>query len=159
MIHQTAPAQVTALAVWLSPLEDLPLECDGLTRVMSILLCRERVAHTVMVGGLAVEGHGVIPHHWWIALGGDLDGWLVDYRARMWLGPSPTVPHGLHCPAAEVTYDGTSVEIACNPTVLSIFAVTTGDSRLKSYPPLILAAGQIGERQAEHHFSGFELSR
>jgi len=139
MTSQTALTRVGALMAWLAPLDDLPLECDGLTRVVSILLCRERVAHTVLEGKLAVEGHGAIPHHWWIALGDELDGWLVDYRARMWLGQSSTVPHGVHCSPAEATYDGTAVEVVYSPTLLSIFALTTGDARLISYPPLVSA--------------------
>ena len=85
----------------LSRADALPLECDGLTRVLSTLMQRDGVEHRVCVGELDVENVGTIPYHWWIALP---DGTHCDFRARMWLGESPGVPHGVFSPAVSQRY-------------------------------------------------------
>ena len=78
--------------------DDLPLECDGLTRVLHTVLARHGVRHDVMTGYVKVLGtedpktgkSTGIPLHYWIQLA---DGRLMDYRARMWLDDS--APHGV----------------------------------------------------------------
>jgi hypothetical protein len=67
-------------------------ECDGMPRVLSTLMQRDRLEHRVFVGRLDVEDCGAIPTHWWIELP---DGRICDLRARMWLGGSAIAPHGL----------------------------------------------------------------
>lgn len=49
---------VDVLAKWLAPLDQLPLECDGLSRVISALFVRESIAHRVLAGSVAIA-HGV----------------------------------------------------------------------------------------------------
>ena len=80
------------LSQWLSPLESASLECDGFTLVASMLLEREGVPHQRRLGRVTVEGVGDIAHHYWIEL---RDGRLCDFKARMWLGDDPGVPHGV----------------------------------------------------------------
>lgn len=92
---------MTGVGAWLDALDSAPLECDGMTRVISTLMQRDDVAHRVLVGRLEVEGCGVIPTHWWIEL---LDGRTCDLRARMWLGGSGLVPHGLFVASAGQRY-------------------------------------------------------
>lgn len=89
------------LEQWLAQLDQLPLECDGLTRCISTLMQRDGIEHRVLVGSLAITGVGSIPHHWWIAMP---DGTLCDFRARMWLGDDASVPHGLFVPEAHHAY-------------------------------------------------------
>lgn len=89
------------LQQWLAPLERLPLECDGMTQVVSTLLAREGIAHRAVVGSLAVAGVGTIALHWWIELA---DGWLCDLRARCWLGDDARVPHGVFEPGTAALY-------------------------------------------------------
>ena len=98
---------------WLRPADALPLECDGLTRVLSALLRREGIAHDSMAGQLLVQGVGTIPLHHWIRL---QDGRVIDFRARMWLGKgSPSVPHGIFTPAGVHAYEGKAVDFAADP--------------------------------------------
>lgn len=80
------------LQQWLSPLDGLPLECDGLTRVISTLLTREGIEHRALSGAVTIDGVGRIGFHWWIELA---DGALCDFRSRMWIGDDERVPHGL----------------------------------------------------------------
>lgn len=75
-----------------SVLDLLPLECDGLTRLISTLLQRDMVDHRVYIGSVDIDGVGGISYHWWIALH---DGRFLDFRLRMWLGSDPCVPHGM----------------------------------------------------------------
>lgn len=90
-----------SLSLWLDSLDSLSLECDGLTRVISALLLRESIDHQVHIGSLEVAAVGTIPHHWWINLP---EGFICDYRARMWLGDGPAVPHGFVLPGSGVQY-------------------------------------------------------
>lgn len=97
------------------------LECDGLTRVLHTVLARRREPHVVKVGAItnSLTGCGFAPH-WWIELP---DGQVVDYRARMWLGP--TAPHGIFEPATtRVIYEGEPVEVDVLPDFL--FQILTG---------------------------------
>lgn len=77
----------------LHPLDErcIMLECDGLTRIISYILQIANVDHLVEIGSLHTKTGGAIPH-FWIKLH---DGYIIDYRARMWLGNDPKVPHGI----------------------------------------------------------------
>lgn len=110
---------------WLAQFDRLPLECDGLTRCISTLMQREGIEHRVLVGSLAIPGVGTIPHHWWIALPDDR---LCDFRARMWLGDDPSVPHGLFIPEAHHAYL-TADELQPEQVMLktSLFAILAGE--------------------------------
>lgn len=79
------------IAQWLAQLDHLPLECDGMTNIISTLLHREGIKHQVCIGSLTIPA-GTIPLHYWITL----DKEIIDFRARMWLGP--TAPHGIFLP-------------------------------------------------------------
>lgn len=72
------------------------LECDGMTRVVSYVLRQHGVAHEACFGTLEIKAGSPklrkIDPHWWIDLGGE---WIIDYRARMWLGKDKRVPHGV----------------------------------------------------------------
>jgi len=70
---------------------ELPLECDGLTRVLIYVLNQMRVKHSVYVGTILYGGKKMTPH-FWIKL---QDGRIIDYRARMWLGDQKEIPHGV----------------------------------------------------------------
>lgn len=121
------------LASWLNAVDKLPLECDGMTRVVSALLTREDIAHQVNIGRLDVTGQGVIPLHWWISLA---DGLICDYRARMWLGTDAAVPHGVFHPAGHCRYQSSEV---CPPQAIAlpadILSLMSGMD-IKTYPRL-----------------------
>lgn len=99
------PEAIAARALQL--LDGLPLECDGLTRALSLLLMREGSKHVIHIGALQVEGVGRIGLHWWIVLPG---GQICDARARMWLGEDPRVPHGVFEPRVGLQYDSRAVQ-------------------------------------------------
>lgn len=89
----------TAIESWLQPLEHLQLECDGLTRVIAMLLTRASIKHTVFMGKL--QDNNRPPYsgdfsilHFWISLS---DGAVIDFRARAWFGSD--APHGVFMPA------------------------------------------------------------
>lgn len=133
----TAKRVVTVdLARWLEEagVDRLPLECDGLTRCISMLMQREGIEHRVHTGSLSVAGIGRTPLHWWIALP---DGRLCDYRARMWLGASDAVPHGVFAPQLRHDYLVHSVrqaaEVALHPVVFAILA----ERDLDSFPAVV----------------------
>lgn len=120
------------IARWLAPVDALPLYCDGISQVVSVLLMREGIASTTCIGALTVRGAGDIPRHWWVRLEGPLAGWFIDFRARMWLGNAPVVPHGLHQPTAAHYYDERAiVGLASQSTYESL----TGRP-LADFPPL-----------------------
>lgn len=114
---------MTTLAALLAPVDSLPLECDGLTRVISTLFQRDGIPHGVNIGALSVAGVGTIPHHWWIALP---NGQVCDYRARMWLGKTEQVPHGIFAPdlchvySVSTTVDPSAVRLS--ETIFEILA-------------------------------------
>lgn len=117
---------VATLAERLASVDALALECDGLTRVISTLMQRDGIAHQVCVGSLTISDVGMIPLHWWIVLS---DGRICDYRARMWLGQSVEVPHGLFVPCQKQLYTiSNMVEPADIRLSEALFNVLTGMS-------------------------------
>jgi hypothetical protein len=119
---------------WLELLDEMPLECDGLTRVASLLLSRQLIRHSIHVGQLDVTSVGRIPLHFWIELE---DGRTLDLRARMWLNHSATAHHGLGNPDANNLYrsEGT-IDPAEIPDIL--FPILTG-STIEKFPFLNLS--------------------
>lgn len=117
------------IANWLEmAVSALPVECDGMTRIISALLHRASVAHAVVKGklidkgGKQSEGGREVLHHWIVLA----DGSIIDVRARMWFGAS--APHGVFFPdqAAPFEYRGTPAVEPCKPSfaVLNIMADT-----------------------------------
>jgi hypothetical protein len=105
----------------LSEYDSCQLECDGLTRVLHTVLARENIEHTCMVGSLTDTKHARnVPLHFWIGLP---DGKIIDYRARMWLGDDPSVPHGIFYPNEypEYVYQGSTLEL--EPLSPSLFNI------------------------------------
>ncbi len=90
------------------------LECDGLTRVISMILYRSNIPHYISIGKIKSE-FGVIPH-FWITLD---DGFFIDYRAKLWLKNENNVPHGIFKDYDEsvMNYKGINV----NPDKNSVF--------------------------------------
>ncbi|MFN9475141.1 hypothetical protein [Acidovorax sp.] len=117
------------LPLLLSRLDPLPLECDGMTRVLSTLLARDEIPHHVVVGSLTVNGAGSIDLHWWIEL---LDGRVCDLRARMWLGTEDRVPHGCFLPEGQQQYEARSV-LEAQALHPGIFAILAG-APMESFP-------------------------
>ncbi len=98
-----------ALKSLLDQYDVAPLECDGLTRVLHTILARAGIAHLVRVGRLlyTVEPKEINPHLWI-----EVETYLIDYRARMWLGNDETIPHGIVEPEQypQVEYTGEAID-------------------------------------------------
>lgn len=101
-------SRAQALQAWLSEIDSLPLECDGLTRVAATLLRRDGIAHQVYMGALYVADVGRIEPHFWVQFP---EGLVCDFRARMWLGQADAVPHGIFMPSQQHHYEP-AVELA-----------------------------------------------
>lgn len=106
----------------LSDLDSAGVECDGMARLITTRLQEHNVDHQVMVGSVALND-AVIPLHYWVMVG-EL---TVDYRARMWLGDSPLVPHGVfRQDACAARYTGSAVQMdALPPAVVSMLMIPT----------------------------------
>lgn len=84
------------LELALLPLEDAPVECDGMSYLISAALASADITHSLYAGCLidGLKGDTVLPHVW---IGIECrDGTaIIDFRARMWLGDVDDVPHGV----------------------------------------------------------------
>jgi len=90
------------------PYINLPLECDGLTRVISYILDKNNIKHKTCIGLISNKKDREVDH-FWIEL---QDGRYIDYKARMWLGDNETVPHGIFNPS-----DYKETEYICNKKI------------------------------------------
>lgn len=101
----------------LDPLDHAAVECDGMARLVCTVLAEHGIEHTAFVGELRLNERVVRPHYW-IEVGE----FLIDYRARMWLGEGGEVPHGV-CLKSELSaqYQGESCDIAPMPPALFRF--------------------------------------
>lgn len=104
----------------LSYLDAAPVECDGMARLITTELQKRQIDHQVMVGTVTLNGN-VIPLHYWVMVG-DL---TVDYRARIWLGESDLVPHGIfRQDTCAARYQGEPIEMAAlSPAVVAIMTM------------------------------------
>lgn len=88
----------------------LPLECDGMTRVVTFLLTQAKVPHAVKTGYVKKGTDDGIDPHFWVELP---DGKIIDYRLQMWLGDAPQIPHGIFNPKdfPAVEYAGRTIAL------------------------------------------------
>lgn len=133
---------------WLEKLQDTPLECDGMTRVMSTLMQASNIDHCIEIGSLEVQGAGVIPLHWWIRLP---ENRIVDLRARMWLGDGMRVPNGVFEPGQGVIYAShTIVEAASVKLSPALFWLLSGQ-RMEGFE--ILEADDLLDQADGRHWA------
>ena len=102
----------------IKPYQNLPLECDGMTRVITYLLSRAGVPHKTMLGTISVKGMGEFTPHYWIEL---VDGSIVDYKSRMWFSDNASIPQGVFDPkGSPVSYHGRPVEMGINQFIFDV---------------------------------------
>ncbi|MGF1939128.1 MAG: hypothetical protein RM347_033060 [Nostoc sp. ChiQUE02] len=94
---------IEQLRVELDVWDNSPTECDGHSRVISTLLFKKDIKHTIWCGFFQWIGHGQVSPHYWIELP-ECD-CIIDYRARMWCANMDNpqlinieVPHGIFNP-------------------------------------------------------------
>lgn len=103
------------LEALLSHLDDKPVECDGMSSLVATLLHRNGIAYQGMCGQIVPKQLGSPIPHVWVEVG-EL---VVDFRARMWMGDLPDVPHGVFLKADHPDlYRGNPVEIEPLPDFL-----------------------------------------
>ena len=92
-VHTLQMRYIFTMKELLDQYDECPLECDGLTRVLTTVLTQEGIGHTCFVGSVVNTRTNTGSNlHLWVELA---DGWTVDYRARMWMGESKDIPHGI----------------------------------------------------------------
>jgi len=108
----------------IEPYSNLPLECDGMTRVITYLLTRAGISHQVMQGSVTVAGKGTFPLHYWVELP---DGKVIDYRSRMWFEDDPSIPEGVFDPTGtNIHYSGRTVDMAVDDFIFRALTETRG---------------------------------
>lgn len=115
-------------------LDDAPVECDGMTYALSLLLTDAGIPHHAYCGYVRdSRRQAVVSPHCWIALD---SGDILDLRLRMWLGDHDEIPHGvvLVRDQAWLEYRGHRIDGA--PLSRSILSVMTdGRSDQVRLPP------------------------
>lgn len=81
----------TELEVALLPLADINAECFELSWVLHEELTRTGYLVTGHSGYVKAAAGDVVAPHFWLSV----DGYIVDFRLRMWLGDEDFVPHGI----------------------------------------------------------------
>lgn len=66
------------------------VECDGMTRLISMMFDREGIDYTIHRGAVISPGNKKLGVHYWIELD---NGDICDLRCRMWFGED--APHGI----------------------------------------------------------------
>ena len=120
--------QIDVIRELLDPYDSTPTECDGLTQLCSTVLKKQGISHQPMAGILSYK-KSTVPIHLWINLP---DGFRIDYRARMWLGQSETIPHGIFKPSdyPVVIYEGEPIELEpLSQVVFDVLCLDVSDFR------------------------------
>jgi hypothetical protein len=99
--------------------ENAPLECDGLTKVISTALYNNGINSYKCYLGEVKFGRKKMSPHMWI----EIDGIIIDYRTRMWLGESEEVGHGVFFPEEfpKTKYDGVEIPTEILPKYIFDF--------------------------------------
>ena len=100
------------------PYAKLPLECDGMTKVISYLLHQNKIPHKTFIGSIWVKRKGTFSPHYWIRLKSEM---VVDYRSRMWFKGDKDIPEGVFRPERKVVvYAGGEVQLRPNKSIFKI---------------------------------------
>lgn len=75
----------------LNHLDKSPVECDGMSSLVATVLSKNNIDYKGMCGQIIPKGAGTPIPHVWIEVGE----WVIDFRARMWLGTDSSIPHGV----------------------------------------------------------------
>lgn len=102
------------LEALVADLHDAPVECDGITRLVVTRMADAGIAHQAYLGELTTPV-GRIDLHYWVRVAG----WVIDLRARMWLGDQAGVPNGVVEDRGNPwVYEGRPVEVSPVPPAL-----------------------------------------
>jgi hypothetical protein len=119
----------------LDPFDSTATECDGMTNLCHTILLQNNIDHQPMKG-LLIYQEAVVSHVW-IDLSCDHSVALcnrIDYRARMWLGNSEEIPHGIFNPSLfpDVNYQGNPFYLKpLHPVIFDVLASTKLEEKIK----------------------------
>ncbi|OHC62148.1 MULTISPECIES: hypothetical protein [unclassified Pseudomonas] len=112
------PITAAVLDRLLESLDSAPVECDGMCRLVATRLAQAGIPYQGMLGQLLVAGRAVSPHYW-IEVGI----YRVDYRARMWLGTDPEIPHGVFPLDGRPSAQYTGIRVQIDPLPPSVYEI------------------------------------
>jgi len=95
-------------------LDSLPLECDGLSRVISHILKKNNITHQTLIGSITIKNEKFCPHYWI-----KINNIIIDYRLKLWFGNHPNIPHGIFYLKnyKNIKYNGIQTDISINDTI------------------------------------------
>lgn len=138
-------ARLTFLEAVLAQKDKPDLECDGFSRLAHTMLTLMEVPHSCHLGALAGPDQVVRPHFWLSLLGH-----VVDFKARMWLGPE--APHGIFVPSAPYEYrDDMEMEMGGLSPV--VFGFLSGEELHEVLPKTREVPASINEGVREESFA------
>ena len=100
----------------LDPYDSSQTECDGMVRICCTVLAQHGIEHQPMIGILSRKQREIDPHFCINLPSGE----RIDYRAKLWLGNSKEIPHGVFQPSnfSTAIYKGEPVELELLSPVL-----------------------------------------
>ncbi len=85
-------------------IEELELDCDGMSDQASFILEQNGIPHKRKCGIVTdSQTTVVVSPHCWLELDG---GEIIDYRLQKWLGESENIPYGVFVPSERFRYEG-----------------------------------------------------
>lgn len=111
------------------PIQNAELECDGFSRVVVSMLVESGQRPVLMSGVVSFRGQVVRPHLWV-----EIDGLIIDYQARRWLGNHPLIPHGVFKDCeTEAVYSGEPIQASVISAGLrALMLVSTSDLKAQA---------------------------
>lgn len=92
----------------LDSLDEAPVECDGMSRLVLTVLHREAIPYTAYIGQIELDGNIMRPHLWV-----ESEGFRIDYRSRMWFNGDERLAHGVfEIEEGQGRYDGLPCSLA-----------------------------------------------
>jgi hypothetical protein len=149
--NQSSEVNTTDLHQLLSSYDAWPLQCNDLTEVLSAILHEHGIEHTCMAGIVILTGtDDGLPFHMWIDLP---DGRRIDYRAQMWLGDRPEIPHGIFDPFQfpGLIYKGHPLPPApFHPALFAVLVATEYSDEINQMKPYVERVLSGRERVSEY---------
>lgn len=111
----------TTVEKLIRPYVNLPLECDGMTRVAAYVLRKAGIPVMAFTGRVEIpaKNRDFEPHYWLVLSTGE----VVDYKLRMWFGRAG-IPNGVFKPEDEgVVYHGRPTPLPVNDFLFTVLTL------------------------------------
>jgi len=94
---------------------DLPLECDGFTRIFHYILKKNNIPHKTFFGSVTWKNESFHPHYWIT-----VENLIVDYALKLWFKDSP---NGIFEINDNLKYEGEEISLDCTETIFRILTM------------------------------------